>query len=512
MTSTPHLALPLLAAAQAQKHVTHNEALASLDALVHLAVKERGRTAAPGSPAQGERYLVGAGASGDFASHDGEVALFDLGVWRFYSPRPGWRAYVEAEGRIVVFDGSQWQDLGHYSRELDNLARLGLGTTADSLNRLAAKLNAALFAALTAEEGGTGDLRFVLNKGNAANVLSQIYQRGFSGRAETGLIGSDDFSIRVSPDGSQWLDALRVDCNTGAVSFPNGLSNMPGANLLINPGFRVNQRGFAGGSLGQGVYGFDRWKGGTGGCTLSRAADGTVTLTGALDQVIDIAHAAALTDASSLAGATLTLSAEDPSMPLPVTIGSRAATIPASPGRRSATVILSAVETGNIAVRLQPASACSFKRLKLEVGSHASPWAGEPLEIEEARCRRYYQRLAVSGGAPAIISALGQRVGGNVIDVPYTLPVPMRAAPTLVTSGLAWSNGSPVGNQIGFYDSAAAAWVTLSGSLTVTSAVPPSPSSLVLRIQAETSFGGAMGAVGNLYLGSSAFIALQAEI
>ncbi len=41
MTDTPHLALPLLAAAQAQKHVTHNEALAMIDALVHLAVKER---------------------------------------------------------------------------------------------------------------------------------------------------------------------------------------------------------------------------------------------------------------------------------------------------------------------------------------------------------------------------------------------------------------------------------------------------------------------------------------
>jgi hypothetical protein len=34
MTVTPHLALPLMAAAQAQKHVTHNEALRLLDGLV----------------------------------------------------------------------------------------------------------------------------------------------------------------------------------------------------------------------------------------------------------------------------------------------------------------------------------------------------------------------------------------------------------------------------------------------------------------------------------------------
>ena len=181
MSSTPHLALPLLAAAQAQKHVTHNEALASLDALVHLAVKERNRTLAPGSPAEGDRYLVGAGATGAFAGHEDEVALFDLGLWRFFPPGAGWRAYVEAEDRIVVFDGAQWHGLEHYIKGFDNLEMLGIGAAADSLNRLSAKLNAALFVALEAAEGGTGDLRFVLNKCNAANVLSQLYSAASAG-------------------------------------------------------------------------------------------------------------------------------------------------------------------------------------------------------------------------------------------------------------------------------------------------------------------------------------------
>ena len=110
MSETPHLLLPLLAAAQAQKHVTHNEALAALDALVHLAVKERNRTAPPGLPAEGDRYHVGAAASGAFAGHEGAIAFFDLGLWRFLAPRPGWRAYVEAEDRIIVYDGAVWHD------------------------------------------------------------------------------------------------------------------------------------------------------------------------------------------------------------------------------------------------------------------------------------------------------------------------------------------------------------------------------------------------------------------
>jgi len=511
MTSTPHLALPLLAAAQAQKHVTHNEALAALDALVQLAVKERGRTAPPAWPSEGDRYLVGAGATGAFAGQDGGIALFDLGGWRFFTPRPGWIAYVEAEDLPVVFDGDAWKTFGSVPEQIHHLQRLGLGTVADSLNRLSAKLNAALFAALEAEEGGSGDLRFVLSKSTQANVLSQLYQRGFSGRAETGLIGNDDFSIRVSADGAQWRDALLIDGQTGVASFPCGLSSVPQPNLLLNPAFVVNQRRFAGGLLFAGVYGVDRWKAGAGGCTFSRAADGTITLAGALEQVVEAAQAAE-SGAANFAGATLTLSVEDPSGPLPVMIGSKAATIPAGAGRRSVSVTLDAGEAGAITVRLNPASACSFKRVKLELGAYATPWSGVPPEIEELRCRRYFQRLAVTGGTPALLGVLGQRVGANAIDFICPLPVPMRADPAIATSGFAWANTAPVGNQVGFYNHGTAAWSTLTGALTVTTAAPVNPACIVLRFQAGSSFTGTVGGVGNLHLGANAFVALQAEL
>jgi hypothetical protein len=512
MTSTPHLALPLLAAAQAQKHVTHNEALVFLDALVHLAVKERGRSAPPGAPADGDRYLVGDGATGAFAGHEGSIALFDLGAWRFFSPNPGWRAYVEAEHDVIVFDGAQWHDLGHYCRIIDHLERLGVGTAADDINPFAAKLNAALFTALNAEEGGTGDLRLVLNKAYAANVLSQLYQRGYSARAETGLIGSDDFSIRVSPDGTQWIDALVLDGETGVVTFPQGLSSLPRPNLLINSTFRVNQRGFAGGVLAEGAYGFDRWKGGPSGCTLTRAADGTVTLSGALDQVVDVAHASALAGKANLAGSVLTLSVQDPSGPLPVMIGTKTAIISPGTSRCSVTVSLDEVETGNVTVRLNPSNACSFKHVKLEIGSYATPWVGEGIAIEELHCRRYYQPLPASGAASLVLGAFGQKVSGNTIDIPVQLAVPMRANPVLVTSSPSWVGTSPLNNQIGFYAGSASSWLAISGALTITTAVPASPSSLVLRLQAGALFSGSTGAIGNLHLGSSVVMALQAEL
>ncbi|QIB35103.1 DUF2793 domain-containing protein [Ancylobacter pratisalsi] len=108
--TTPLLALPLIAAAQAQKHVTHNEALMLLDAATQPAVIDRGRTTPPGAPMAGDRHLVAAGASGEWAGHDGEIALYDAG-WRYLLPRAGWRVYVAAERITLVHTGVDWSDL-----------------------------------------------------------------------------------------------------------------------------------------------------------------------------------------------------------------------------------------------------------------------------------------------------------------------------------------------------------------------------------------------------------------
>jgi hypothetical protein len=274
----------------------------------------------------------------------------------------------------------------------------------------------------------------------------------------------------------------------------------------------VNQRGFAGGALGQGVYGFDRWKAGAGGCTVTRTVDGAVTLTGHLEQVLDVARAAALTGAATYAGVTLTLSVEDPSVPIPVTIGSKAATIPAGSGRRSATVTLEPSETGHVVVRLQPAESCTFARARLDVGTAAMPWEAELLDIEELRCRRYYQRLAGGTGAPVVLGAFGQRVGGNLIEIPLMLPVPMRISPSVTSSSFVWANAAPTGNQAGFFDNAAGGWATLTGGLVIATAPGSGPSSLAVRFQAGSAFSGSAGSVGMLHLGGTATIALQAEL
>src|SRR5690554_3539954 len=62
---TPRLNLPYLAAGQAQKHVTLNEALARLDACVAASARSRTTAAQPAEPAEGDLYLLPGGASGE---------------------------------------------------------------------------------------------------------------------------------------------------------------------------------------------------------------------------------------------------------------------------------------------------------------------------------------------------------------------------------------------------------------------------------------------------------------
>ncbi len=250
--STPRLSLPWLMPAQAQKHVTVNESLGRLDALVHARALSATETVQPASPAPGDCYILPDDAEGaDWTQFDpGALVWFQDGAWQGAAPRAGLIVYVADAEALSVHDGTQWRDAGALIAALSNLERLGVGTEPDDINRFAAKLNTALWTALTTGEGGTGDLRYTLNKEGADHVLSLLFQSGWSGRAELGLTGSDDISLRVSPDGADWIEALRVERATGAAHMPalttHAINGGPLAGLrnhVINGRFDVWQRG-----------------------------------------------------------------------------------------------------------------------------------------------------------------------------------------------------------------------------------------------------------------------------
>ena len=360
-TST-HLGLPYLLAAQAQKHVTHNEALRLLDAMVQLSVLDRTRAAPPASPADGDRHIVASGATGLWAGWDLNVAFWVDGVWMRLVPRPGWLAWIAAEQMFLGWTGNVWAPVGepvdvsddvfslvndadptkrgvfslsgistgttrtltlpNTSSELAILAgtqtftgnktfsgtltasgtvtvsaaaatigtatttatygmgtgatangttkTLNLGTggasgsttvvnigsatagsggttvvstptvtfanavtqvgmpqanltaqllglggaTADSYNRLSMSTPAVLI-----NNAGAG-IEATVNKAAAGDDAAFAFKTGFSARALIGLLGNDDFSVKVSPNGSAFIEAIRIDRASGRVELP----------------------------------------------------------------------------------------------------------------------------------------------------------------------------------------------------------------------------------------------------------------------------------------------------
>lgn len=111
MQASPRLGLSYIQPQQAQKHVTANETFRRLDALAQLCAKSRSTAAQPSGPAEGDAYILPAGASG--AAWAGwpaaSLAVFQDGAWINILAGKGWRAYVEDETALFVFDGAAWR-------------------------------------------------------------------------------------------------------------------------------------------------------------------------------------------------------------------------------------------------------------------------------------------------------------------------------------------------------------------------------------------------------------------
>ena len=360
--TTTNLGLPYLMAAQAQKHVTHNEALRLIDALVQLSVLDRDRSAPPASPADGDRHLVASGATGLWAGWDLNIAFWADGAWIRLVPRTGWLVWVAGEGALLAWTGFAWEKvneprdvsdavfslvndadttkkatfslsgistgttrtftLPNTSSELAILAGtqtftgnktfsgtltasgtvtvsaaaatigtatgtatfgvgtgatttgltktvnlgtggaagsttvvnigsatsgangtmvvntptvtfanavtqvgmpqanltaqlLGLGgATADSWNRLSVNAPAVLL------NNAGSSIEATVNKAAPANDASFAFKTNWSARALVGLLGSDDFTVKVSPDGGAYHDAIRIEGATGRVELP----------------------------------------------------------------------------------------------------------------------------------------------------------------------------------------------------------------------------------------------------------------------------------------------------
>ena len=108
MPNSARYELPFLSAGQAQKELTHNEALALIDAGLHASAETIGATAPPSSHAPGQCWIVGTAPTGEWAGHAHALACWTEGGWRFLGARQGMRVWLIDQQLWAERTGSGW--------------------------------------------------------------------------------------------------------------------------------------------------------------------------------------------------------------------------------------------------------------------------------------------------------------------------------------------------------------------------------------------------------------------
>lgn len=215
MSSTANLGLPLVDPAQAQKHVTVNEALVRLDGLSQLVLRTLSVTTPP-AVVDGACYGVPAGAVNAWAGHAGEVAIGTNGGWDFALPQAGWSAFVQDMGVRAIHDGTGWR-AGQVTMS-PHFAGLGLTVVefTQTISAGAQVLTGAVIPANSLVFGVTGR---VLTAISGSLASWQLGNPGFAGRYGSGLglgVGSFVHGLLGQPTAFYSPTVLQLDATGGA--------------------------------------------------------------------------------------------------------------------------------------------------------------------------------------------------------------------------------------------------------------------------------------------------------
>jgi uncharacterized protein DUF2793 len=205
--ATANLSLPYITAAQAQKHVTHNAALDLLDALVPAVVVSATETTAPGSPADGESYIVPSGGTfGTVAV--GNLAVWSGGVWNDIPAVFGHRLMVLDEGQDRVYCGSAGWKAGSVAGEY--------GSTLGVLSK---------DATATLDAGAQVSL--------SALIPTRAIVLGVSVRVETAITGPAAFKVGISGDLAKFGGSLGLSAGSTNLGVVGPYATYSSSDVLI---------------------------------------------------------------------------------------------------------------------------------------------------------------------------------------------------------------------------------------------------------------------------------------
>ncbi len=229
MSNSPRIGLPFLDAAQAQKHVTMNEALARLDVVAAARVETMALASPPVAAVEGDAHIVTSGATGDWTGQDANVAVFLNGGWDFITPWAGWRLWVASDSGFAIHDGAGWQVMSQPTSP---------GGALTALRQV--EINHTVAAAST-----SATTPFIPDK---AIVL------GVTGRVITAITGATSWSLGVTGSPDRYGSGIGASLN----SFAHGVTGSPlayygGSSLLLT----AEGADFTGGTVRLAVHYFE---------------------------------------------------------------------------------------------------------------------------------------------------------------------------------------------------------------------------------------------------------------
>ena len=241
--STPRFALPYIQASQAQKEVTHNEALLMVDALVSLSLEDRHLSAPPISPQNGQVWFINGAGSGAWNGQSSKLAHYDSGQWYFYVVPDGLRAWIKDEAGYFVYSGGSWSAFvgsGQFITVASVFASYAVQAS-DRGKLLAVTANTAaveirLPNAATIGNGFPVTVKKIDSSGNAVtlraaqNLLTQSQQLDNAAWTKTRVTVTANYA--AAPDGTTTADRVLETTDNGVHEIKQAYSKSAGVTIL----------------------------------------------------------------------------------------------------------------------------------------------------------------------------------------------------------------------------------------------------------------------------------------
>ncbi len=217
MAVTNNLGITLVEQAQAQKEVTVNEAITILDSALGGGVIDKDLNTPPGSPVEGNRYIVAASPTGAWSGKAKNIAFYFNGGWRFIAPVEGLQAWVNDEDTLYFYDGSNWipaTSVISVGSSTELTIASGAITITRSSHRIDTEADTSTDDLHIINGGKEGDIIYLTPENTARTIIFK------NGTGNLRLIGSDfiadnsDDLLVLLKKGSNWLEISRS--NNGA--------------------------------------------------------------------------------------------------------------------------------------------------------------------------------------------------------------------------------------------------------------------------------------------------------